>query len=57
MKQIVRNIKRTYKNKIVALAILGIGMIPVWFFNDGTFLLFALIIFVPLFFAKVNCIY
>lgn len=57
MKQIVRNIKRTYKNKIVALAILGIGMIPVWCFNDGTFLLFALIIFAPLFFAKVNYIY
>lgn len=57
MKQIVRNIKRTYKNKIAALAILGIGMIPVWCFNDGTFLLFALIVFLPLFFAKENYIY
>lgn len=39
-------------NKLIALALVAIGMVPVLLDKDGTFLVLALIISVPMFFAK-----
>lgn len=41
-------------NKLVALVLIGAGAFAVWMEGDGTFLIFALLIGVPLFFAKEN---
>ena len=50
-----RYFKETYKNKLIALAIIiGFGIIPGIVANDFTFLVFLLIFTIPLFFAKEN---
>lgn len=49
---IVRYFKETAKNKLSALAIVGIGTVPMILDHDGTFMIFALIVAIPLFFAK-----
>ena len=49
---IVRYFKETAKNKISALALIGIAAVPMVLDHDGTFMIFALIVAVPLFFAK-----
>lgn len=36
--------RKTWKNKLAGLALIGAGIIPVLLDGDGTFLLFALII-------------
>lgn len=41
-------------NKLVALVLIGAGAFAVWMEGDGTFLIFALPIGVPMFFAKEN---
>lgn len=41
-------------NKLIALVLIGIGAFVMWLDNDGTFLVFALILGVPLLFAKEN---
>lgn len=41
-------------NKLVALVLIGAGAFAVWMEGDGTFLIFALLIGVPMFFAKEN---
>lgn len=57
MKTFVKMMKRTYKNKLAAMSLLGLGSVPVIMFNDGTFMLVAIIFGVPLFFSKHNCMY
>ena len=52
-----RNMRRTYKNKLCAIALLFAGMLPVWLANDGTALILMLVIAIPLFFSKKNWIY
>lgn len=52
-----RYIRRTYKNKLMVLAMLSLGTVSALITEDGTFLVFALIFFGPLFFAKQNFIY
>lgn len=47
---------KTRKNKLFALAMLGFGVLTVVLDGDGTFLIFALLIGLPLFFAKENWI-
>lgn len=42
-------------NKLLALVLIGAGAFVIWLDGDGTFLIFSLLIGVPLFFAKENC--
>jgi hypothetical protein len=49
-------LKRTWKNKVVALLIMLPGLIPVWLDGDATVLVLTLIAATPLFFAKQNYI-
>ena len=55
-RKFARYIRRTYKNKLVVLALLGLGAVGAVITDDGTFLAFVLILFGPLFFAKDNYI-
>lgn len=54
IKAIKKNLRRTYKNKLCALALIIIGIGPIYLENDATFMIFALLIGLPLFFAKQN---
>ena len=45
-----------YKNKLVAIALITIGLLVMFLVGDATFLVFAMIIGIPLFFAKKNYI-
>lgn len=56
MGRIVNNLRRTYMNKLCAIALLICGTVPVMIDGDGTFLLFAGIIAIYMFFAKDNWI-
>lgn len=42
-------LKETWKNKLAALLMVAIGLIPVLLDNDGTFLVFVLLFAIPLF--------
>lgn len=46
------NLRKTFKNKLTALILLLTGLIPLMFYQDATFLMFAAVIGIPLFFAK-----
>lgn len=54
MKKIKHNFRKTYKNKLLAIALMLLGVLSVGIENDGTFLLFVLIFAIPLFLAKDN---
>jgi hypothetical protein len=54
-----KKVKKRYKttqNKIHALILILIGLVPIWLDNDATAFVFLLIFAVPLFFAKENWI-
>lgn len=55
MKKFVRYIRRTYKNKICAIAVISGGILSTAILNDATFLVFTLMIGIPMFFTKRNC--
>ena len=57
IRRFVRYIRRTWKNKLLALAMLVIGIVSMKLTNDGTFLVFVLMTFGPIFFANENCFY
>lgn len=48
--------KRTIKNKIVALMLIIGGVLSVFIDGDGTFMIFAVAVGIALFFAKKNYI-
>ena len=48
--------RRTWRNKVSALALVAIGMVPVFIERDGTFLLLALMLGIPMFFSQENWI-
>lgn len=50
----VKYIRRTFKNKVVALAMIGLGVASRMLSDDATFLVFMLIFAIPLFFARKN---
>lgn len=50
----IRYWRRTWRNKVSALALIAIGMVPVLIDRDGTFLIVALMLGIPMFFAKKN---
>lgn len=52
----MRYLKRTWKNKIVALSLAGVGYLSTLIDGDGTAFIFILLIAIPLFFAKENFI-
>lgn len=51
------NLKKTWKNKLIAIAMIGVGAIPAAIYNDGTVLVFMLMLGIPLFLTKENVIY
>ena len=54
IKKIKHNFRKTYKNKLLAIVILLLGVLSVGIENDATFLVFTLIFAIPLFLAKEN---
>ena len=44
-------LKRTWKNKLVAIGLLVVSMIPIWLDRDATILAMMLVVIVPLFFT------
>lgn len=54
--KIKRYFKRTYENKLVALALIALGFMSISFERDATFLVMTLIFGIPLFFDKKNWI-
>ena len=44
-------LKRTWKNKLVALGLLVVSMVPIWLDREATVLALMLIVIVPLFFT------
>lgn len=53
-RKFVKYIRRTFKNKVVALAMIGLGVASRMLSDDATFLVFMLIFAIPLFFARKN---
>ena len=52
----IRYLRRTYKIKIVALAMIGLGAVPAVLDGDGTALVFISMLAVPAFFMDKKCI-
>ena len=52
VERFIEYIKRTYKNKLYALALIGIGVLSVLVLNEGTFFVAMLMMGLPLFFTK-----
>ena len=50
----IKYLRRTYKNKAVALALALVGYWSIGIDNDATFFVFALLFAIPLFFARRN---
>ena len=50
----IKYLKRTYKNKVVALAMAGFGYLSTFIDGDATAFAFLMIFAVPLFFARRN---
>ena len=48
----IKYLKRTYKNKAVALALVGIGCLSLGFDADGSGFAFLMLFAIPLFFAR-----
>ena len=48
--------RKTYKNKLVAMTLFAIGIASTYLLNDGTVLAFFLIFGIPLFFTSEACI-
>lgn len=56
-KRKVRRRHNTLNNKLFSVALVGLGALTVPIENDATFLVFMLMIGLPLFFSKENWIY
>lgn len=54
IKAIKKNIRRTYKNKLCALALIILGIIATSIDKDATVLIFTLLLGIPLFFSRKN---
>lgn len=51
---LIRYIRRTWKNKLAAIALIVIGLMFMNVEGDGTVFVFTLIFGIPLFFTRVN---
>lgn len=56
MKKIAENLAETYKNKLYATALIGIGIFSTKITGDATFLVFIGTLSVVMFFSKENWI-
>lgn len=52
----VRYWRKTWMNKVVAIALLAISLVPVVIYQEGTAFILMLFIAIPMFFAKDNWI-
>ena len=50
----IKYLRRTWKNKAVALALMAIGYLSIGIDNDATAFAFLMIFAIPLFFARRN---
>lgn len=50
--KIMEFIKGNLKNRLYALAFIGLGAITVWLTGEGNFLVLSLLIGIPLFFSR-----
>lgn len=57
IRKFVRHIRRTLRNKLYAIALIMVGIILRFISNDITFLVFTLLIGIPMFFSNKNWIY
>jgi len=53
----VKYLRKTWRNKLAAIALIMAGMLGVIVLKEGTALLLFLIIGIPLFFTKQDCFY
>lgn len=56
MLRFIRYLRRTYRNKIVALVLILLGVLSTMVDGDATALVFMSLIAVPVFFMNKNCI-
>ena len=52
----IKYLRRTWKNKVVALSVIFIGRLSLFIDSEGTGLVFLLLLAIPLFFARHNYI-
>ena len=52
IKKMIKYMRRTWKNKVAALAMAGVGYLTIGIDNDATAFVFVLLIAVPLFFTR-----
>lgn len=52
----IKYIKRTWKNKVVALAMMGLGYLSTFIDGDATGCVFLMLFAIPLFFERTNLI-
>lgn len=52
IRNMYKNLKVTYKQKMLGALLILAGMAPIWIENDGTFMIFALILGVPMLTSK-----
>lgn len=57
IKRFVNYMRRTFKNKLLAIALLVVGIVSAALSKDGTFLVFVLMISLPLFVSKKDWFY
>ena len=50
----IKHLRRTWKNKVAALAITFVGYLSIGIDNDATAFVFLMLLAVPVFFAKNN---
>ena len=50
----IKYLRRTWKNKVGALALMAVGYLSTFIDNDATAFVFLMLLAIPLFFAKNN---
>lgn len=57
IKNFIKHLNKTWKNKLVALSLVTLGVISVPILdNDGTILVLTILMGIPLIFEKENCV-
>ena len=54
--RVVKYMRKTYRNKLVAMGLLIPGVLAEMITNDGTALIFLMVFAIPMFFTNKNCI-
>lgn len=53
----IKYLRKTWKNKVIAIAMILCGMLGVWVLEDATALVFILFIAIPMFFSRKDWVY